>query len=278
MRDRHRVRARPGFTLVEILVACVLLGIFGTAAMRLVVSQTRFVGAEHQMRAARAVSRQSYALLVAELRSVEAMHGVVSASPSAVALRVPHASGILCGTQGGATTVSLVSTDMYGDAVTQGYAWRDALGSYTYDESVSARTLTPVDSTTCVAQGISTPSSGHVVEITPPLDPSIPIATPVFLFERVQYAFAPSSAVPGRRGLWRTALGSMSREEIGAPFDSTAGFRFFGASSDSSVAAAPPDSIRGIDLLLVSTSEQPRWGRISPERSPFRAAVYFASR
>ena len=75
--------ARRGITLVEILVSCVLLGIFGAAAVRLFATQVRFVDAENKLRGARAVSRQSYALLVAELRSVEAMHGVVSASPTA---------------------------------------------------------------------------------------------------------------------------------------------------------------------------------------------------
>jgi type II secretory pathway pseudopilin PulG len=272
-----RAPRRAGATLVELLIACALLGIFGAAAMRLLSSQVRFVDAEHEMRAARSVSRQSYALLVAELRAVDATRGVVASAPGSVTLRVPHAFGTVCDTQGGATIVSLVSTDAYGGAVTQGYAWRGATGAYDYDETVPLRTIAPVDSGPCVARGIATPPGAHVVSVTPALDPAVPVAATVFLFERVRYAFAPSAAVPGRRGLWRTGLGSQRSEEVAAPFDTSAAFRFFASAADTSRATLAPDSVRGLDLVLVGASERPRWGRAAPELAPFRAAIYFGS-
>ena len=84
--------------------------------------------------------------------------------------------------------------------------------------------------------------------------------------------------IPGRIGLWRTGLKTHVAEELAAPFDSTAQFRFYLANADTSVATTLPTNVVGVDLLLNGASELPRWGATKPEVSSFRTAVFFGNR
>ena len=72
---------RRGFTLTELLVGMVLMGIVGVALTKLFVSQSRFYDRETQMRRARFVTRTAINAAVSDLRMVEATGGVVSATP-----------------------------------------------------------------------------------------------------------------------------------------------------------------------------------------------------
>lgn len=274
---RPRTSAPRGVTLVELMVACVVLAIFGGAAMRLFATQSHFVDQQQKARAARSVGRQSYVLLASEMRGVEATGGLVDAAPKSVTLRVPYQIGIVCDTQVSGTYASVVSADVFGGAVPSGYAWSDGIGNYTYDETPGL-TAVPVDSTACVAQGIHTPATGIVVLLQPALPAGVTPASPIFLFQRVRYEFAASTAVPGRVGLWRTPLSTTQPEELAAPFDTSAGFRYFSAAADTSVALLPFSAIVGVDLVLVGSSERPRWGGTAPELASFHTGIFFGNR
>src|SRR5262249_14707283 len=124
---RKMSQSRQGFTLAEVIVAMVILAIIGTSLVRLLMSQSRFFEKQNASREARVVSRAALNLLLSELRMVETTAGVVAASSTSLTLRVPYAFGIVCGTSGAVTTISMLPVDsvMNAEPGFSGYAWRN---------------------------------------------------------------------------------------------------------------------------------------------------------
>lgn len=278
-RAARTVRPRRGVTLVELLVSVAILGILGTAAVRLFVSQSQFVDQQVKQRSARTVSRVSLNLMLQELRDVEASGGVLAADRHSLSVRVPYALGMTCGTDGGRTVVSLLPVDsaLFASAAFAGYAYRLGSAGYTY---VDAAAVVPVvASGLCTANGITTLARGALLQLAPPIPPPFHVGTPLFAFQRIDYAFLPSVLVPGRLALWRAVQGG-PREEVAVPFDSSSAFRFFSAGDDSSRAAPPADlsTVRGVELEFIGASERARPGRTTPELSRQRSAVFFLNR
>jgi hypothetical protein len=102
----------------------------------------------------------------------------------------------------------------------------------------------------------------------------------VLLFQRIRYRFAASSAMPGRIGLWRTVVATGTAEELAAPFDSSAVFRFFQLDSDTAQAAAPSplSTTRGIELRLAGASRGTPYGAAGPKVVNLTTAIYFQNR
>ena len=272
-------RRRSGFTLIELMIALVVVGIFGAAAFRLFATQSRFFDLQQKQRSARAVSRASLNLLLSELRMVEATGGVRSASSLSVSLRVPYAFGIICDGDPSRSVVSLLPADSLGAPSPSGYAWRDAAGRYSYVETplaVSTGSAASVDA--CTAAGITTLAGGSVVEIAPPLS-AAPAGAPIFLHQVIEYDFAPSVDLPGRLALWRSVPATGARDELAAPFDTSARFRFYVEHADTSTATVPAwtSTIGGLELVLDAQSEQRAYRRADPERSLYRASVFFSN-
>lgn len=266
-----RARKRPpGFTLPEILISLVIIAIIGAAFTRLVIAQSRFFTREYEARGARTVARSSMNLLLTDLRMVQDSGGVdsVSADGRAVRVIVPYAFGLACGNSASGTIVSLLPTDtsVMALATYAGYAWRNASGRYTVvtpPAPQGADLVQPYGTpATCTGTGsgqagVATLTingrSGQVVQVTPAAA-GIPVRTPVFLYQKITYAFAGSAAYPGLYGLYRTASGR-APEEILAPFDSSARFKFYVPGQDTSQTAVPAlANIRGLDILLYGVS------------------------
>ena len=96
-------RRRSGFSLAELLVAVVLLGIVGGAVTRMLVDQMRFFDGVQVGRGARSVARNSMNVLMSELRMVQDSGGITAVANDnrSVTLRVPYRMGVLCGTASG---------------------------------------------------------------------------------------------------------------------------------------------------------------------------------
>ncbi len=266
--------------MTELVIALLVLAIVGAALTRLILFHTRFYAQQTALRGARMVSRSAENLLQSELRMVEATGGMVSADSATLLVRVPYAFGIVCLTAGATTTLSLLPADSltYAQAGFSGYAWRDSVGNYTYVEG--GVTLGTGVATNCTNASITTLTGGRVITLSPALPAAAAAGVPVFLFQRLRYAFAASTLLPGRLGLWRTVAATGAAEEIAAPFDATSRFKFFVLNRDTSQNAVPSPlgNTRGIDLVLNAASERAPEGSTSPKRVQVRTAVFFRNR
>lgn len=274
-----RSRARAGFTITELLIALVVFAIVGTGLTRMLTSQARFYEHQGAGRNARAVSRAATNLLLSEMRMVEAPGGVVAATASSVTLRVPYAVGVYCGLSAGASTISLMPVDsaMFAEPGFSGYAWRGLLGQYTYVEGGSALGIGVAAA--CTAASITPLPGSRLVSVTPALPVGVPAGAVVLLTRRITYEFASSVAIPGRQALWRRVVNTGASEELVAPFDATARFRFYDLNANTAQDAVPPlANIRGLEFVLVGASEGTPRLTGAPKRANLTTAVFFRNR
>ena len=234
-----------------------------------------------ELRRARLVSRMAINAALSDLRMVEATGGLVSATPTQVTMRVPYAIGVVCANTPAQTTLSLwpIDSTVYATAGFSGYGWRDSLGTITYVEAGTS--VSNDNASLCVAANVVTMPGGKVVGVRPPLPATLPtvtaIGTPVFLIQRLTYEFKPSVALPGRTALWRTIFATGQADELVAPFDPTAKFRFLVAGSDTAQAGPPTplSNTRGLELGLTSQSDRAPEGATTPRQAQVVTAVYF---
>ena len=285
---------RAGFSLAEIMVAVMILGIVGAGMMRVLVSQNRFFDQQNNLRTARSISRNAMVVLMADLRMVQDSGGVDSASTDFKTLRVlvPYRFGLACGISGSTTTVSMLPIDSAVNAMStyKGFAVRSATsGRYTYffpSNPTGSDAPQPAGSpATCTgsasgqAQIKSMSLNGRTADI---LDlhssgSSGAVATaPVFFFQRVTYSFKTSNAYPSRLGLWRSVDNGVS-EELMAPFDTSAGFRYYTSGVDTSNTVSVPalSDIRGVDVRLYSLSPRTTSNNTTPSSSKMVTSVFF---
>ncbi|MGH7551686.1 MAG: PilW family protein [Longimicrobiales bacterium] len=275
------MRNRPGFTLPDLLVTLVMLGVIGTSLAQVMVVQSRSLGRQEGGTVARRVARSSSNLIFSDLRMIETGNGVVAASPTSITARVPYSMGIVCSDLGGATVVTMAPIDsvVYADALISGYAWRAINGTYTYQEGGSTAVKDATAASKCTDNGITPTAGGSIVKVTPQLPVTALPGTPIFLFTRITYAFSASVALPGHIGLWRTSVAKAQTEELVAPFDSTARFRFYVDGSNTAQDAVPASlsDLRGLELRLTGLNRQVA-GFAHDSRAPYTTAVFFKNR
>ncbi len=277
---RTRRQPRRGFTLVELLVTMVIAVIIGVAFTRLMIHQSRFFDRQNTERQARRVSRGALNVMMSELRMVSVPGGVLAAAADSITVRVPYAFGVACGSSAVATTVSLAPMDSlaYTEGGVTGYAWRDSTGNYAYVNA--SFTLAPGLASSCAVDSITTLPGGRAVTVSPRVPAAAVIGTPVFLYRRITYKFAESTALPGRRALWRVNVGANTSEELVSPFDASARFRFF-VNGSAAAQANPPAllaNLRGLELRLAGASDRASVTTGSPVTAELQTAVFFMNR
>lgn len=292
----HGRRPR-GYTLVELLIAIVILGIIAAAMTRLMVSQANFTSQQAALRGARSVSRDAYNILMTDLRMVQDSGGLMAAKADTIRIRVPMAFGLVCNIGAPSTSVSLVPVDSalmalgtyggvaYRDTTTGVYQWFVATASDAITTEPSPSICTD---TTALNPGIFTSSyngrTGRIVRVKSM--PGSTVGAAMFIWQEITYAFDASVAFPGRgRGLWRTVTGTgapstWTRDEIIAPFDTSARFKFYVYNQDTSQVAvpAPISSIRGLDLVLNGLSIRPPSGTTTQKLTKATTSVFFKNR
>lgn len=277
-----RARQRRGLTIAELIVGMVIFGIIGAALTRVMVMQARYFDHQKQGNLARNVSRGPLNRLVSDVRMVEAEGGISAASATAITARVPYALGVVCSSDAAGTNISLLPVDsaMYAEPGYSGYAWRNGMAKYRYTmtgSSISAGSLTA-----CNAAGITTLTSdlAKIIKISPKLNDSATVGTPVFLLRNIKYEFKASTLVPGGIGLYRSVLDAGTSEELSAPFSSDAAFKFFVGSALTAQSSAPADlsTLRGIELNMTGLSEKKARQSIAQAAAPFVTAVFFKNR
>jgi hypothetical protein len=117
--------------------------------------------------------------------------------------------------------------------------------------------------------------TGNIVDLkSSAASGAIPIA-PVFLFQKVSYSFRTSGIYPNALGLWRNVEGGQN-EELAAPFDTSARFRFYTTGDDTSRTTPPPVSnIRGLELVLVARAPKAASTNTSSNTVKMVTSVFF---
>lgn len=111
-----RPRGRAGFTLIELMVALVIMGLLTTALWQIVRSQSAFVASESQREDAQDNARAAIDVLTGDLRAA-LPRGVIRAGNNELELALPKAWGIACG-GGSATSLTAVFPALPTDALT----------------------------------------------------------------------------------------------------------------------------------------------------------------
>jgi prepilin-type N-terminal cleavage/methylation domain-containing protein len=286
-------RRRPGVTLVEMVVGLVILGIVGGALVKLLMIQGRFAESQESYRNSRSVTRDAYNVMMTDLRMVQDTLAIRAANRDSIMVRVPYVYGIICAHSSGTTTASMVPVDsaLYAMATYGGVAW-DSAGVFqfrpttgtvpTYSDPTicldSSATGAKVDSIVFRDSASGKVRGGRTMSLNPTL-PNAKTGDPVFLWQEITYAFGSSTAYPGLRGLYRKVTNG-PRDEIIAPFDTSAKFKFYVLNNDTSQLAAPANlnQIKGLDLILNARSPTIPAGSKTPKLSKTRTAVYFKDR
>jgi hypothetical protein len=213
---------------------------------------------------------------------VEATGGVFNASSTSIDVRVPYAMGVVCGNDNNSTHVALLPVDsaMYSAPGYSGYAWRGGDGVFHYKEDNQTKEVGTLAVCNTAQILVLTTEGAKVIKLTPVLDTAATYGTPVFLYRKIRYSFGPSVMVPGTTALWRTRLETNTPEELSAPYDENAKFRFFVGSSLTAQDDPPADltTIRGIELDMIGMSERAPSGDVNKQKAPFITAVFFKNR
>lgn len=268
----------------ELLIGMVILAIVGIALTGTLRSQARYFDHQKTSNLARAVSRGPINRMVSDLRMVEARGGMISATSTQIEVRVPYAIGVVCGPgpTGSSTHISLLPVDsaMYSAPGYSGYAWRGGDGVYRYKEDNQTKDVGTLDVCNAVQIGTLTSQGAKVIKISPVLPDTASYGTPVFLYRKIRYSFAASQMVPGTIGLFRTRMETGAAEELSAPYDDAAKFRFFVGSSLTAQDNPPADlsRVRGIELNMTGMSERAPSGGTQKQKAPFITAVFFKNR
>jgi len=265
-----------GFTLIELLIAITLTAIVATALTRILLSDSRFVSQQDAMITARQTARAAQNVLAVELRMVSDS-GLRAAAPESVTVRVPYAFGIGCAADGSNRIAVLMPTDslMYATAVPDGLMRRGPGGTY-QQQAVTSVTLSTALSK-CTDANIQVVPGGSLIAMEP--NNSVPTGGIFYLYQTITFKFAASTDLPGRIGLWRR-LNTTAYEELVAPFDSTARFRFLIGANPQPTDVAPANlaTVSGLELKLVTQSYVIPQGKSTYETFDLPIQIAFMNR
>lgn len=274
--------ARGGFTLVELLVGMTATAFVAAALLKMVMVDFRAAEQREAWRTARQAVRSGLAMLTDDLQMVETSGGIEAAAAGGqdLTIRVPYAIGVLCTTNGSATTVGLMPTDsvLFNQPGHSGFAWRnDTTGVYTY---VASSAPAAAAASVCATAGLTIPATGRSVTVNGTIPAALPIGSLMLLYRRVRYQIKASTVMPGQTALWRTLVSSGATEEIAAPFDPASRFNFFIDQGGIAQAAVPSplSSMTGVQLAFTGQSDFTARGTGGPKTVPVTASAYFQNR
>jgi hypothetical protein len=236
------------------------------------ISNSRFVSRQEAELEARQTARAAMNVVLPELRMVSD-GGLLAAGRDSVRVRVPYAFGVFCRNE--YAVLAPPDSTVYATAQHAGIAYQLSSGLYGFDSTVTVLGTT-TNTADCDADSVRAIPGGQRLRLS-----AANLAPPgnvFYLYQVVTYRFANSSALTGRRALWREALGA-SAEELLAPFDTAARFVFLVGSrlTPQLAVPAPLSNTRGLEIRLVGESVNPAQGASEPTRFALHPRVRFGN-
>lgn len=267
---------RDGFTLVELIVTLVLVGIVGAALTAALVRQQRFYGHATEVVAVRGHMREAASILPTELRNISSVAGDISAlSDSAIEFRSTYGSSVVCEAAGATVTLppialssgnvltAFLSEPHVGDTVfAYDHAAPDTM-PWVAHEIVSVR---PAVTTSCVppspfVSGADDRAPRIQVDVRPALGSGSPPGSPMRFTRRVRYRLYQASADrlwylgydEYRSGAWagvQPISGPYRPYARSAPTTSGLYLRFFTSAGDAVTGIAEARGIARVEVTV----------------------------
>ena len=287
-RSRRPAPDRRGFSLIELMVVIVLLGIVMGSILTVVTRQQRFYRGTREVIETRSNVRQGIDVLRAELRGVSSIGGDLypgQMNETSIEFRSMTGSSMICSipSPSGQTLIAPPDGAMASGAILS--VWRSvpAVGDsvFVYDNGPDASTSddswTPIRSVRSVTPLVgacgTTPFLGHgavgktgyAIGVQPPLPSTIQPGTPIRFFRRVRYELYQASDLRWYLGYSEcrpTASPTCSPlEPVSGPYlpfavsgGSGIGFYYFDVNG---VQTTTPTQVARIDVIVRGQSEQP---------------------
>jgi type II secretory pathway pseudopilin PulG len=271
------MRRRAGFTVVELLIVVVMVGIVGGTLMRVIQRQQRFYSGVTQVIDQRSQLRQAASILPAEIRGISTIGGdVVAFSDSALEMSVTIGSSIVCGINADRKKVWLLPTTVSTGQATGGFLYTPQSGDamYFYDdgiasgteqwEKITVNTFTPT-TLFCTATPYTTGADAAknryevVFTGTDTITTNILVGTPVRFTRRVRYALYQAANSQWYLGFseWNGATYS-TLEPVSGPYRSYASgagasglsFKYYDEAGSAVTTMAAATTIARVDLVI----------------------------
>ncbi|HEU4649713.1 MAG TPA: prepilin-type N-terminal cleavage/methylation domain-containing protein [Gemmatimonadales bacterium] len=278
---RHAESTRPdiarsasapaGFTLVELVIAMLLLGSVGGGIYKLLATAQRTSRAQFEVAGMQATLRAGALILSAELRELgyDSVPGSPSAAPDilamaaeSVAIRAVRASGLVCGLADNEVTIDTArdySASRLPVASTDSVMlFAEVNPANRADDHWVRRPVTGVAPGPCAAAPPWRARAG--LRLTTPVrwqsggawpSDSFTLGSPVRVFEPVIYRFYSSG---GRTWLGSYAGSGGSIQPVLGPLARSSGLAYFDAAGN---ATATPSQVRSVQITLVGETDQP---------------------
>ena len=200
---RRLARTRVGFTMVEVMVAIVLLGVVVGALLAVVMEQERFYDGASEVMEVRDNLRRVGDLLPAELRGVAPREGDIYAmADSMIDFRAPIGSSIICTINLARTTITLPPATLGSDAGLTSWATRPVVSDslFVFDsrdtliDTMIARRITVAPAvgvcptTTGFTGTAAEAAAGITLVVDDTLPQSVPVGAPIRFHRRVRYS------------------------------------------------------------------------------------------
>jgi prepilin-type N-terminal cleavage/methylation domain-containing protein len=220
MPTRIVVRARRGFTLIEMMIALVLLGLVGGAIVTAIAGHQRFFRGASDIMQARGQLRQAMAMLTGDLRAISRRDAdIYELTNQSIDFRGVTGSSFICAKPTNTTFVipplnvkknnsptAWVNQPQAGDSM---FVYDDSAAASTSDDAWRVYQIASIDEVVGVnGCPTYTPTTGGFVEASDatqpsyrltvsggtPLRSSIGVGAPIRFFRRVKYALYEESA------------------------------------------------------------------------------------